>query len=925
MALIDRKTVLASLIAAGLAAGSVTTATAADDAPVYLVRFTEPGVLGYRGGVGALKPTAPNRAAGRRFDVHAADVAAYRGWLADAQTRHESDIAARLGRTPALRHRYQMTHSGFALVLSEAEAAAVAALPGVASVEPEPHYALATYRGPSFIGAAAVWNTTPTAPARRGRGAVIGVMDGGSNSTHPSFANDASCGFSAADPKLLSFRDCMTSENGVCNSTMPEDYAGGHGVHTSSTAAGNTLTLSSLPAPVLPAPFTQMSGVAPCASVRSYKVCDSTTCNGSAILAAIDNIVVDGDVDVVNYSISGGTQPWSDTDREFLDLVNTGIFVAAAAGNTTTQQPDPVGKVNHLGPWVATVAAVTHDAANLPALSVTAPTQPVNLTSIAMHSGDTTPAASPMNGVPLKSYPANPIGCTADGGIAANALQGAIAVLRRGTCTFGEKITNAYNAGAVAVVIGNNQAGALSMDTTGAANIPSYSISSQAVSDALIAYANANNTAAAALDPTHHQGDRLGDFSQRGPTPDYYRGLTKPDISAPGVDIYAAQTTANGSYGYMSGTSMASPHVAGAALLVRAAHPDWSPMAVKSALQLTARHAGFQEDGTSAAIVDQVGSGLVDVAAAVDAGLVMEESYDNFVAANPSTHAVDLKALNLPSLRNMNCTPSCTFTRTVTSTLASASTWTATFASNGPGVTAQVEPATFTIPAGGSQTFTVTIRLGIGDAFRSVVSGALILTESASQAPPARLSVNLIGSRPRDQIFDDGLEPVDTTHIVAHDNLNFVFPATSTGGAVNWQTGALCNQTNQCFYGNYHFNMWLYTNAEGSMMGINHPLKEPREDFGSVVLPGTLTFLVMQRGEVVGPDSTFTAVSPPSSAELWRQPNGVDGYVGFRFRNTVTNQINYGYARFATQGPTGLPATLVSYRYDDSGAPITIR
>lgn len=91
------------------------------------------------------------------------------------------------------------------------------------------------------------------------------------------------------------------------------------------------------------------------------------------------------------------------------------------------------------------------------------------------------------------------------------------------------------------------------------------------------------------------------------------------------------------------------------------------------------------------------------------------------------------------------------------------------------------------------------------------------------------------------------------------------------------------------------------------------------------MLPGTLTFLVMQRGEVVGPDSTFTAVSPPSSAELWRQPNGVDGYVGFRFRNTVTNQINYGYARFATQGPTGLPATLVSYRYDDSGAPITIR
>lgn len=922
MALINRKTALASLIAAGLAAAMP--AMAADAVSVYLVRFAEPGVLAYRGGAGALKPTAPAPTATHRFDAKSPDVAAYRSWLSQSQSQHRADIAARLGHAPELRHSYQMTHSGIALALTEAEAAAVAALPGVTSVEPEAHYPLSTYRGPSFIGAATVWNTTPTSPSWRGRGTVIGVIDGGSNSTHPSFANDASCGFSAADPKLLSFRDCMTSVDGVCNSTMPEDYGVGHGVHTSSTAAGNTLTLSSVPSPVLPAPFTQMSGVAPCASVRSYKVCDSTTCNSSAILAAIDNIAIDGDVDVVNYSISGGNQPWSDVDREFLELVNSGIFVATSAGNTSSTQPDPVGKVNHLGPWVVSVAAVTHDAANLPSLSVTTPTQPANLTHIAMNTGDTTPASSAMNGLPLKSYAANPIGCTASGGIAAGALQGAIAVLRRGTCSFGEKITNAYNAGAVAVVIGNNQAGVLSMDTTGAADVPSYSISSQAIGDALIAYANAN-TASASLDPNHHQGDRLADFSQRGPTPDYFRGLTKPDISAPGVDIYAAQNSANGNYGYMSGTSMASPHIAGAALLVRAAHPGWSPMAVKSALQLTARHAGFQENGASAATVDQVGSGLVNVAAAIDAGLVMEESYDNFLAANPATHALDLKALNLPSLRNMNCTPSCTFTRTVTSTLASASTWTVSFASSGEGVTAQVEPASFTIPAGGSQTLNVTIRLGIGDAFSSVISGALTLTETAAQAPPARLSVSLVGSRPRDRIFNDGVEAIDTTTLVSHDNLNFVFPATATGGAVNWQTGALCDQTNQCFYGNYHFNMWLYTNADGSIMGINHPLKDPREDFGSVVLPGTQTFLVMQRGDVVGPDSAFTAVSAPVSAELWRQPNGVDGYVGFRFRNTTTNQINYGYARFMTQGTVGLPATLIGYRYDASGAPITIR
>ena len=199
------------------------------------------------------------------------------------------------------------------------------------------------------------------------------------------------------------------------------------------------------------------------------------------------------------------------------------------------------------------------------------------------------------------------------------------------------------------------------------------------------------------------------------------------------------------------------------------------------------------------------------------------------------------------------------------------------------------------------------------------------MPRAASQAPPAKFSVNLVGTRPRDVISTDGFEAIDTTNLVVFDNLNYVFPATGTGGAVNWQTGALCNATNQCFYGNYHFNIWMYTNADGSLAAINHPLKDPREDFGSVVLPGTLTFVVMQRGDTVGPQSNFSAVSAVSGAELWRQPNGVDGYVGFRFRNTATNAINYGYARFVAQGPLGLPATLVGYRYDASGAPITIR
>src|SRR5690606_32041600 len=66
---------------------------------------------------------------------------------------------------------------------------------------------------------------------------------------------------------------------------------------------------------------------------------------------------------VLNYSISGGTSPWSnsDGDRAFLEMVNAGIFVAASAGNTSPTVTNPIGQVNHRGPWVATVANSTHD------------------------------------------------------------------------------------------------------------------------------------------------------------------------------------------------------------------------------------------------------------------------------------------------------------------------------------------------------------------------------------------------------------------------------------------------------------------------------------------------------------------------------------------------------------------------------------
>src|SRR5690606_34318544 len=103
------------------------------------------------------------------------------------------------------------------------------------------------------------------------------------------------------------------------------------------------------------------------------------------------------------------------------------------------------------------------------------------------------------------------------------------------------------------------------------------------------------------------------------------------------VDIYAAEDVVNGNYGYMSGTSMSSPHTAGAAALVRAAQPGWSVSEVKSAIMSTAtRNTGFQEDGTTNWNIDDVGSGRVDLTKAVLAGLTLDETIANYIAANPT-------------------------------------------------------------------------------------------------------------------------------------------------------------------------------------------------------------------------------------------------------------------------------------------------
>ncbi|MGA9341452.1 MAG: S8 family serine peptidase, partial [Rhodanobacteraceae bacterium] len=735
----------------------------------YIITFVEPGLLHYQGGTQGLAATAPDKTHSRKLDVHSPAAVAYSAFLQGKRTEHIAAIRQVVSGSLDMKHSYQILRNGISAELSPAEAARVATLPGVRSVKPEAIEHLTTYRGPKFIGADKIWDgtATPNGTGTMGQGIIVADLDTGTYSTHPSFANDPVCGFSDSNPKLKAV-DCSSSSGGLCNGPDPEAAQGnGHGVHTGSTAAGNTIDNTAVPAPALPDGIT-MSGVAPCAYLYSYKVCQTTNCGGADIAAGIENAIAD-QVDVLNFSISGGTSPWNDTDRDFLDAVNAGVFVAAAAGNLQTGETDPTGKVNHRGPWLLSVAASTQDEIIGPNLSVTGPgSPPPETVGVPLNPGSTTPASSTptLTDYPIKSYPSNPEACTASGGIPAGTFTGAIAMLRRGTCSFTEKITNAADAGADLVVIGNNVAGTVNMDTTGAPNVPAYS-TTMAQGDALLAFADANPSDATAdvvpIAVGNTQGDVLANFSYRGPTPAPLANLTKPDISGPGVNIYAALTASEGSYGFLSGTSMSTPHNTGAGALIRAVHPEWTVEEVKSAMQLTATNAdGVEEDGVTPWTIDDVGSGRVDLTKAALAGFVMDESYDDFVAANPNTGG-DPTTLNIPSVRNVSCTGSCSWTRTMLNTLNGPSSWTATV--NAPsGVDIVVEPSTFAFTGAGERVFgdgfdsvalpplapseaqTLTITATPTTALANIVFAEIVFSEANGQSPDLHMTVAVQGS-----------------------------------------------------------------------------------------------------------------------------------------------------------------------------------
>lgn len=625
----------------------------------------------------------------------------------------------------------------------------------------------------------------------KGDGVVIGVIDTGYNSLSPSFqATDAS-GYKVTNPlgSGTYIGDCNVSSIsfGGCNDKVIAVYdsykrglgktgsnvedTNGHGSHTASTAGGNGRSGNILSFNA------NISGIAPHANLAIFRIVTPGvgTATDVSELSAIEDAISDQVVDVLNMSFGGCSEPsyWSDpVSLAFLAAQDANIFAALSAGNTrpvtqcARQAAQTPGTVGNAMPWVTTVAATTPPAGEATLqLNLTGPgTPPDNTQGISLTEGtyDTPLSTSLPGNTPIVLSPQFDAGDPgspsapshgADGcnGYPAHKFDGAIALISRGTCSFAVKVANAISAGATAAVISDNRAEGPFSPTVGPplVNIPVFSVA-QADGLALQSYlgaAGGKGTAALGYPDARPagQGDVLAGFSLVGPvlTPVSFN-VIKPDIAAPGVGTLAsianAFETAEGQVvqsdnpnivGFESGTSMASPHIAGAAALLVQAHPDWSAAEIRSALMMTATQVVTKADGVTPADVYDVGAGRVQVDKAAAAGLVLDETSTHFFAGDP-TQGGDASTFNIASMQNFNCAGTCTFTRTFRSTQTTAITWTASLAGQLAGV-ASVTPSTFTVAPGGTVKLTVTV-----DA-RGLLAGAAYTTGSLQISPPAPL------------------------------------------------------------------------------------------------------------------------------------------------------------------------------------------
>ena len=662
-------------------------------APVAVfVKYDVDSTASYAGGVEGYAATSP-RATGKSWKDNQQAVNAYRGY-ATGKIQQITDSALSSVSGFQWKQNFTDVYGGVTATVPANQVAKLLTVPGVVAVQKDTLEKPDAYDEENFIGATNAWNSLGGGP-NAGKGVVVGVLDTGIWPENPFFAvttQDApaqshACQFGdGSNPNLGPAFSCNNKLIGAyafMNTYMHVVGAGatefcdqasftcsprdseGHGTHTSSTAAGDQVAS----APLFGVERGPISGVAPGAQVIMYRVCGELGCFGSDSVAAVQQAITDG-VNVLNFSIGGGATPYTDpVEIAFLDAFNAGISVNASAGNSG---PDG-GTVEHNGPWVTTVGAVTSDRQFVSTLNLKASDgSTLTKTGVTITAGIDTP--TPVVLAASAPYSDKLCGTPAPAGT----FTGKIVVCERGGADSAgnpigriQKGWDVLQGGAAGMILYNP----VTEDTeTDNHFLPAIHVDGPATD--LVNFVSGHTGVTATWvtgQPTHVRGDVMAAFSSRGPAPDFI----KPDIVAPGVQVLAGNTpqpvpppagVADGAPGTLfqaiAGTSMASPHAAGAAALIKAAHPDWDPAEIKSALMTSSVQDVVQADGTSDTTPFDTGAGSIRVDKALNPSLVFDETTADYVSS--ATDPASRVNLNIPSIDATTMPGTLTTTRTAT-------------------------------------------------------------------------------------------------------------------------------------------------------------------------------------------------------------------------------------------------------------------
>ncbi len=706
---------------------------------IYIVMLEDLPLAFYDGSIDAFASTSTATTGNRKLDAAAPASVAYLNYLDGKQAQAIQSANEAVGRSLDIAYQYKAVLNGYAAEMTPAEAAIIARQPGVIRVEREIEYELQTDHGPAWMGADTIWDGSATGVATYGEGVIVGVIDTGIDPWNPSFADVGDDGYDHDNPwgagtyvGVCDSTDASYDPTFPCNDKLigawgyatvnggdPRDVDG-HGSHTASTAAGNVVYNATIVTPSKTFTATQISGVAPHANIIAYAAC----CTSAALTAAKEQVVLDG-VDVVNYSIGADSltaDPWASADAvSWLAVRDAGIFVATSAGNNGPGDAT-IGSPADL-PWIMSVGASSHDRTFLNSITLDdGVNTPITLDGMSMTGSLTTPTkvvfaadyADPTNGIS-----ADDARLCADNIFPAGTFSGEIVVCERGVYGRVAKGETVAAGGAGGYILAQPDEftggpGSLAPDPH---VIPAVHIDYYKYQEMLAYFAAApgdvmGTIAGSTMDVADKYGNEMASFSSRGPNGGLLGDYPIPNVTAPGRGIWAAYHQGAGgdgdyTFNVIQGTSMSSPHVAGAGALMVALHPDWTPAQIQSALMGTANTAVTNDDGTNPATPFAMGAGHVDLEMASKAGLVLDVTTTEFEASDPREGG-DPKELNLVGLGNDQCVGICSWTRTLESKAAITVTWTTSMTST-DGLLATVEPATFELAPGATQVVTITV------------------------------------------------------------------------------------------------------------------------------------------------------------------------------------------------------------------------